>query len=98
MYLVHIHLVPNPHGDRLPGRTRAAITAAAAGIADVVHVALHSGARPGPVIGVYLAIASLREAEAAALDIWNAACASHAWLRDWELVQAEVPIMPGYDW
>ncbi|OEJ24416.1 hypothetical protein AR457_07600 [Streptomyces agglomeratus] len=100
MYLVHIHLVPHPRGDLLPDCTRAAITAAAADIAEVVHIALHPDAKPGPVIGVYLAFDSLRAAEAAALDIWDAARCRHAYLRNWELVRAEVPIMPimpGYD-
>ncbi|MFF7337756.1 hypothetical protein ACFZAT_10460 [Streptomyces sp. NPDC008163] len=90
--------MPRSRGDVLPDSTRAAMTHAAVGIAKVVYIALHPGTEPGPVIGVYLASASLLDAETAARDIWQAARDSHSWLREWVLVRAEVPIMPGYDW
>ncbi|MGW6704015.1 hypothetical protein ACWGDE_03825 [Streptomyces sp. NPDC054956] len=98
MYLVHVHLSSHPSGEPLPGRTASAMTEAAAGCADVVHIAVHAETAADPVLGVYLRAPSLAEAEAAAGELWRAARAAHPWLSGWRLLRAEVPMLPIPEW
>ncbi|MEU6492244.1 hypothetical protein ABZ890_17880 [Streptomyces sp. NPDC046984] len=92
-YLVHIHVAPCRPGAALPSYTASAI-ASTMDHPEVVHVAVHPEAEPHPVIGVYLREATLELAEASARRIWRDAVSAQPRLADWELVHAEVPLIP----
>ncbi|WP_329615778.1 hypothetical protein OG244_24075 [Streptomyces brevispora] len=94
VYLVHIHLVPHPAGMELPGYTAAVITAALPVDAGVHHVSVHPSDGPNPVVGLYLESRTLSRAEALARDLWETVADSHAWLRGWAFLRAEVPLIP----
>ncbi|MBT2447837.1 hypothetical protein J7F03_12280 [Streptomyces sp. ISL-43] len=98
MYLVHVYLSSHPAGELLPGHTASVMTAVAEGRAEVVHVAVHADTAADPVIGVYLRAASLHAAEASTRALWSAARAAHPWLDGWQLLRAEVPMLPVPEW
>ncbi|MEU6315285.1 hypothetical protein [Streptomyces sp. NPDC047014] len=94
MYLVHIHLSAPPDGGRLPRTTAADLTAHAEDRRNLLHISVHPDPEDHPVVGVYLRAASLTEAEAAAVRLWQRAQADTAPLAGWTLLRAEVPLLP----
>jgi len=95
MYLVHLHLRRadgSPPG-ALPEPIGAAVRAAAGAEDGVEHVAVHGDMRPHPVLGVYVVADCLADAEAGARRAWERARAHHPGLREWALVQAQVPLI-----
>lgn len=90
MYLVH--LAVSPSGDvLLPPEIKQMLEATAPDVLE--HVSVHLRARPHPVIGLFLRVASLNEAESTAEDIWFRAAAVCPQLADWHLRRAEAPLM-----
>ncbi|MEU5041315.1 hypothetical protein [Streptomyces griseorubiginosus] len=57
------------------------------------HVSVHPQARPHPVVGLFLRVTSLNEAESTAEDIWFRAAAVCPQLAGWRLHRAEAPLM-----
>lgn len=94
MYLVHLVLAP-PGDALLPAEIRQLLEAAAPDVLE--HVSVHSQARPHAVIGLFLRLASLDEAETTAKQIWERAAAAFPQLAEWHLRRAEVPLVP-YEW
>lgn len=91
MYLVHLAVAPL--GDaRLPVEIRQTLEAIAPDVLE--HVSVHAQARPHPVIGLFLRVASLNEAETTAKLIWERATAASPQLAAWRLRRAEVPLIP----
>ncbi|MGW1834918.1 hypothetical protein [Streptomyces sp. BBFR2] len=92
MYLVHLTLVPPGASAVLPPGLRSDLYRNA--VPDLLdHVSVHPSAEPYPVVGLYLRIGSLEEAESAARDIWNTVSERTA-LAGWRLYRAEVPLLP----
>lgn len=90
MYLVHLAIAPR--GDaRLPEQLGQALEATAPDVLE--HVSVHSQAWPHLVIGLFLRVASLDEAETTAELIWERAAASCPQLAEWRLRRAEVPLL-----
>jgi hypothetical protein len=90
MYLVHLVVSP-PNDVALPDRIRQMLEASAPDVLE--HVSVHLDARPHPVIGLFLRVASLNEAESAAEEIWVRAVAACPQLDEWCLRRAEAPLM-----
>ncbi|MFJ4948490.1 hypothetical protein [Streptomyces sp. NPDC088760] len=57
------------------------------------HVSVHLQSRPHPVIGLFLRVASLNEAESTAEQIWVRAATACPQLAEWCLRRAEAPLM-----
>ncbi|MEG3628668.1 hypothetical protein [Streptomyces poriticola] len=93
MYLVHLTLVP-PGDASLPTEIRQVLEATAPDVLE--HVSVHPRARPHPVAGLFLRVASLNEAETTARWLWERAAAACPVLAEWRLRRAEVPLVP-YD-
>ena len=94
MYLVH--LAVSRSGDvPLPAEIRQMLEATAPDVLE--HVSVHPQSRPHPVIGLFLRVASLNEAESTAEEIWFRAAAVCPQLADWSLRRAEAPLMD-YDY
>lgn len=91
MYLVHLAIAP-PGDALLPAEIRQMLEATAPDVLE--HISLHPQARPHPVIGLFLRVSSLNEAETTAEQIWEHAAASYSQLADWCLRRAEVPLVP----
>lgn len=91
MYLVHLVLAP-PGDAPLPAAIRQILEATAPDVLE--HVSVHPQARPHPVIGLFLRLASLNEAEVTAKQIWERAAAACPQLTEWRLRRAEVPLVP----
>lgn len=91
MYLVHLAVAPV--GDaRLPADVGQMLEAAAPDVLE--HVSVHPRAAPHAVIGLFLRVASLDEAETIAEQIWERAAAVCFELAEWRLRSAEVPLLP----
>lgn len=93
MYLVHLALVP-PGDAPLPADIRQVLEATAPDVLE--HVSVHRRAWPHPVIGLFLRVASLNEAETTAERIWERAAAASPQLAEWCLRRAEVPLVSGF--
>ncbi|WP_051942686.1 hypothetical protein [Streptacidiphilus rugosus] len=93
MYLVHLHLHPPAAADPLPGGIRDWLRAAASPEDRIEHVAVHAGARPVPVVGVYLIADSLDDAETCAARVCGRALAGRQELVGWRLTCAQVPLV-----
>ncbi|MFJ6694975.1 hypothetical protein ACIQM4_02740 [Streptomyces sp. NPDC091272] len=91
MYLVHL-AIASPGDACVPAEIRQALEAAAPDVLE--HVSVHAQERPHPVIGLFLRVASLNEAERAAELIWARAAAACPQLTEWHLRSAEVPLLP----
>ncbi|MEU3859267.1 hypothetical protein AB0F03_18135 [Streptomyces sp. NPDC028722] len=90
MYLVHLAIAPS--GDAsLPAEIRQMLEATAPDVLE--HVSVHPQARPHPVIGLFLRVASLDEAETTAEQIWVSAAAVCPQLAEWCLRRAEAPLL-----
>ncbi|WP_051807560.1 hypothetical protein [Streptomyces sp. NRRL F-2664] len=94
MYLVHVHLWASSASGRLPHTTAADITGHAEEYEGLLHVSVHPDPEDRPVVGVYLRAASLAEAEAAAVRVWQLAQTALPSLAGWTLLRAEVPLLP----
>ncbi|GGS81712.1 hypothetical protein GCM10010253_65480 [Streptomyces badius] len=90
MYLVHLTLAP-PGVSPLPAETGRVLAARAPDVLE--HVSVHPRARPHPVVGLFLRVASLEEAETTAERIWERAAAACPQLAGWHLRRAEVPLI-----
>ena len=93
MYLVHL-TIASPGNASLPAEIKQVLEATALDVLE--HVSVHSQARPHPVISLFLRVASLKEAETTAEQIWERAAAACPQLTEWSLLRAEVPLLP-YD-
>ncbi len=93
MYLVHIHLWAPPACGRLPHTTAADIAGCAEDCEGLLHISVHPEPEDHPVLGVYLRAASLAEAEAAAVRLWQLAQTALPSLVGWTLLRAEVPLL-----
>ncbi|MFJ7150875.1 hypothetical protein ACIQVT_22155 [Streptomyces sp. NPDC100445] len=90
MYLVHLAIVPS--GDvPLPAEIKQMLEATAPDVLE--HVSVHRQARPHPVIGLFLRVASLNEAETTAEQVWILAAAACPQLAEWCLRRAEAPLL-----
>ncbi|WP_328536605.1 hypothetical protein [Streptomyces sp. NBC_00344] len=94
MYLVHVHLRSRSSGDLLPEWTATAIADCAAGLEGFEHVSVHAEAFPQPVLGIYLRAPTLEAAEAGAEALCRRVWSCHQALTAWEVVRAEVPLLP----
>ncbi|WP_330330974.1 hypothetical protein OHS33_15415 [Streptomyces sp. NBC_00536] len=94
MYLVHVHLRSPECGRLLPPEAEELVTASAADTDGFELAVVHPREQPHPVVGVYMQASSLAAAEEGAAAIWLAAAAAHPQLRPWELVRAEIPLLP----
>jgi hypothetical protein len=90
MYLVHLALAP-PGDVPLPADIKQILEVGAPDVLE--HVSVHAQARPHPVIGLFLRVATLSEAETTAEHIWAHAAAAFPQLVDWSLRRAEVPLL-----
>lgn len=96
MYLVHLALVPRGHA-LLPAEIRQVLEATAPDVLE--HVSVHPQAWPHSVVGLFLRVASLNEAETTAERIWEGAAAACPGLAEWCLRRAEVPLFPhAFEW
>lgn len=95
-YLVHIYLTPRGPGVLLPAHSASAIVGSTAH-PGIVHVVVHPLTQPNPVVGLYIREATLDQAERSARQVWQHAVAAEPWLGYWELVCAEVPLIPILD-
>lgn len=91
MYLVHL-TIASPGNAPLSAEIRQVLEAAAPDVLE--HVGVHPQAWPHPVIGLFLRVASLNEAETTAERIWERAAAAFPQLTEWSLLSAEVPLLP----
>jgi hypothetical protein len=90
MYLVHLALAP-PGDALLPADIRQLLESGAPEVLE--HVSVHAQERPHPVIGLFLRVDTLSEAETTAERIWAHAAAASPQLVDWSLRRAEVPLL-----
>ncbi|GGU24830.1 hypothetical protein [Streptomyces lavendofoliae] len=90
MYLVHL-VVSRPGDALLPAEIKQMLEATAPDVLE--HVSVHLRSRPDPVIGLFLRVASLNEAESTAEQIWVRAAAACPQLAEWCLRRAEAPLM-----
>ncbi|MEU8894094.1 hypothetical protein [Streptomyces sp. NPDC048442] len=93
MYLVHL-AVASPGDIPVPAEIKQLLAASAPDVLE--HVSVHPRERPHPVIGLFLRVTSLNEAETTAELIWEHAVAASPRLAGWRLRRAEVPLVP-YD-
>ncbi|WP_016906441.1 Rdx family protein [Streptomyces xiaopingdaonensis] len=91
MYLVHLAI--SAPGDACPpAEIRQALESVASDVLE--HVSVHPRTRRHLVIGIFLRVASLDEAEATAKLIWERAATAFPELAEWRLRRAEVPLLP----
>lgn len=94
MYLVHLSLQPPNPGKELPCGTQQALVTGKQIAERVEHVIVHEPRASLQVIGVYVRVVDLVTAEATAAEAWRQAVAACPELRPWELLRAEVPLLP----
>ncbi|MFE4974319.1 hypothetical protein ACFRAR_19690 [Kitasatospora sp. NPDC056651] len=96
MYLVHTALRPDAPGRVLPYGARDLLLAAARPEDGVEHLAVHRGAVPHPVLGVFLVADSLAEAERRAAAFCCHALAVEPQFTGWSLAGIAVPLIAPY--
>ncbi|WP_441250498.1 hypothetical protein [Kitasatospora sp. McL0602] len=94
MHLVHIHLKPHTPALELPPETATLVVRNAAPDEAVEHVAVHAGAQPLPVIGIFLRAGGPDAARRTARAVVARAVATEPALRDWTPAAAQVPLLP----
>ncbi|CAM5463979.1 hypothetical protein [Streptomyces abikoensis] len=95
MYLVHAHLAPPP-GTGIPQGIAARVHAARKPEEGIQHVTLHSGARPHPVLGLFVSAPSLAAAEYAARAVCLRALADDEVPPGIGLARCEAPLLTPY--
>ncbi|THA88219.1 hypothetical protein E6R61_26805 [Streptomyces sp. LRa12] len=91
MYLVHAQLTAPPGGCLPADVARRALALARTG-ERVEHVTAHPHAIPNPVLGFFVVAESLFEAEELVAVMCRRLLNTHAQLRGWALLGAEVPL------
>lgn len=94
MHLVHIHLRPHTPALELPPETPTLVARHVAPDEGVEHVAVHAGARPLPVVGVFLHASGPDAAERTARAVVTRAVATEPALSGWTPVESQLPLLP----
>ncbi|MET8629492.1 hypothetical protein ABZW30_38130 [Kitasatospora sp. NPDC004669] len=98
MYLVHAALQPVSPGRSLPFDARELLLAAVRPEDRIEHLVVHPGAVPDPVLGVYLLVDSLAEAEGRTAAFCRRALAAVPQFAGWKATKLAVPlVVPFYD-
>ncbi|MFF2145433.1 hypothetical protein [Kitasatospora sp. NPDC058190] len=94
MYLIHARLGP-ADGALLPPDAARVFASFARPAERVEHVVVHRDHVSGPVVGLFVAAASLAEAELSASEVCRRAVAEHPALRGVSIVGCGAVLVPG---